>query len=301
MIIKYPNGTLRLQILDRFEVDVSLPKYKRKENSNAGYVASTQVNGFGISQSSNFIVSSTSSSVSNDMVSFSTFNSGQTSEKESLFSFIKRNISKLFSSAKSKIQEVPIQKVFETIIANQKELEHIKLETEKYIGVMDNAKRMGQVALYEKLKRELPIKLTEEKLTFNGFTKFISEQDVIKFSKNSARGLKLVYIKNFIRSIPSEVQLLKTKADEIEAFDNYAILFYDPENKATAMTEKEIEKAKDPILFGVIENSDKLYFVGDWKDELCDLTFDEMIKKLAEQPKPEVKPEPDKEQKVSEK
>lgn len=286
MIIKYPDGTLRLRVLDGVDVDFNLKKHKKKEENTSNEKSDApQRSGFG-----SFLVSSSgSTSSTNDMVSFGSvqgqFNSSQTYEKESLFSIIKRNIRNLFSKAKTKLQEVPIEKVFETIISNQKELDHLKIEADKYTDVMNTAKRMGQIAFYEKLKRELPIKLLEEKLTFNGFTKFISEQDVIKFSKNSAKGLKLSYIKNFIRSIPNDVQLLKTKADELEVFDNYVILFYDPENKSTAMTEKEIEKAKDPILFGVIRDSSKLYFIGDWKDELCDLTFDELIKKLAEQPK----------------
>lgn len=280
MITKYPDGSFRLNIFDRFEIDYDLKKHKNKEQEKTsdGYVASQNRVG-------SFIVSSSGTSQASDVVSFTSiqgqFNGENT--RESLFSMIKRNISKLFAKTKTKLQEVSVKTVFETIISNQKELEHLKIEAEKITSIMNKAKEMGQIALYEKLKKELPIKLLEEKLFFNGFTKYISEQDVIKFSKNSERGLKLAFIKNFIRNVPSEVQALKIKADVLEVFDNYAVMFYDPENKGTAMTEKEIEKAKDPILFGLIRNSDKLYFVGDWKDELCDLTFDEMLLKLAEQ------------------
>lgn len=34
---------------------------------------------------------------------------------------------------------------------------------------------------------------------------------------------------------------------------------------------------KDPILFGKIKETDKLYFIADWQDEHCDLTFDKLI------------------------
>ena len=37
-----------------------------------------------------------------------------------------------------------------------------------------------------------------------------------------------------------------------------------------------------PILFGLIRGSDKLYFIGDWIDDICDLTFDELIEVLGE-------------------
>lgn len=37
---------------------------------------------------------------------------------------------------------------------------------------------------------------------------------------------------------------------------------------------------KDPILFGVIRNSDKLYYIADWVDEYCDLTLEKMFETL---------------------
>ena len=48
------------------------------------------------------------------------------------------------------------------------------------------------------------------------------------------------------------------------------------------MTKKEKEIKKDPILFGVIKKSRKLYYVADWKDEVCDLTLDKMFSELGE-------------------
>ena len=50
--------------------------------------------------------------------------------------------------------------------------------------------------------------------------------------------------------------------------------------KFNEMTKEEVEKKKDPILFGVIKNSTKLYFVADWKDDYCELTLEEMFKVL---------------------
>ena len=39
---------------------------------------------------------------------------------------------------------------------------------------------------------------------------------------------------------------------------------------------KEIEKKKDPVLFGLLAGSSKLYFIADFIDEYCDLTFDKL-------------------------
>ena len=42
-------------------------------------------------------------------------------------------------------------------------------------------------------------------------------------------------------------------------------------NDNTAMTNEEIERKRDPILFGVIKDSNKLYYIDEWEDELCNL------------------------------
>jgi hypothetical protein len=44
----------------------------------------------------------------------------------------------------------------------------------------------------------------------------------------------------------------------------------------TADTKEEIARKKDPILFGLIEDRRRLYFVGDWEDEYCNLTLDKI-------------------------
>jgi hypothetical protein len=71
----------------------------------------------------------------------------------------------------------------------------------------------------------------------------------------------------------------------LKIFDNYVILHFDPEGKSTQLTEEEIRRKKDPILFGVFGESRRLYFIGDWKDEFCDLTLEELIKTLSTEDK----------------
>ena len=36
----------------------------------------------------------------------------------------------------------------------------------------------------------------------------------------------------------------KIKCDELELFDNYVVLYYDPQNNSTELTKKDIEKLK---------------------------------------------------------
>ena len=52
--------------------------------------------------------------------------------------------------------------------------------------------------------------------------------------------------------------------------------------KGTVYKETAYEEAKrrDPIIFGVIAGSKKLYYVADWIDEYCDLTLDAFVDAL---------------------
>ena len=58
-------------------------------------------------------------------------------------------------------------------------------------------------------------------------------------------------------------------------------MHYDPENRYSDMTHKEKvkeeDKKRDPILFGVIAGSNKLYYITDWVDDYCNLTLDEFV------------------------
>ena len=43
-----------------------------------------------------------------------------------------------------------------------------------------------------------------------------------------------------------------------------------------------MDKKRDPILFGLIKGSRKLYYICDWIDEYCDLTLSQLIDKIGE-------------------
>jgi len=114
--------------------------------------------------------------------------------------------------------------------------------------------------------------------------KFVTEKQIMELydKTETSKNLKLTWVENFGRIIPDAILKAKEIADEKKIFDNYVILHYDPENNGEALTKKEIEKKKDPILFGVFRKSRKLYYIADWKDEYCDLTLDEMFNTLGD-------------------
>lgn len=141
---------------------------------------------------------------------------------------------------------------------------------------LEKAKENGQTALAEKLEKARAVVNYESMLRAAGFLTVLTEEKVIEFALKCKKGLELTWIANFVRPIPDSVAERKRQADDLCVFDNYVVLHYDPSQKAFALTVAEEEAKKDPILFGVIRDVRKLYFIGDWKDAECDLTMDEI-------------------------
>ena len=172
----------------------------------------------------------------------------------------------------------------------------------KYLQAIHNASAVGQTALLEQLLSEMIANKYEALLNSKGCYYAIGESDVVKFAEKTERGVNLCYLKNFIRPLPQEVVDKLNEVNSYEVFDNYVVMHYDPQNKAHKETKKEEAKRKDPILFGVISGSRKLYYITDWVDEVCDLTLEKFVDTLGakksdfleggepEKPKKEEKP-----------
>ena len=126
------------------------------------------------------------------------------------------------------------------------------------------------------INKALDANRCEDQLVEMGLTSYLIEDRLVEFVKKAPKGLQLDWIKNFTRVIPDQVISRKVESDERLIFDNYVVLHYDPEKKSWAETEAEKEARRDPILFGVLQGSRKLYFVGDWVDDYCDLTLDQV-------------------------
>ena len=58
------------------------------------------------------------------------------------------------------------------------------------------------------------------------------------------------------------------------------MLHYDPAGTARELTKAEKLAARDPILFGLLDGSRNLYFIGDWIDEQCNLTLEKIAELL---------------------
>lgn len=175
---------------------------------------------------------------------------------------------------------ISISEFFASVKYSLRELKIMESRVSNYSIAMKQAEQAGQVALLEKLKKGLTVYHGETKLFAIDSKKYVTEADLVRFIKQAKKGLRLDWVSNFIRMIPLEILDRKVKMDELGIFDNYVVLHYDPDKKSWAETQAEIAARRDPILFGLISGSRNLYFVGDWIDEKCDLTLEQIIDQL---------------------
>lgn len=184
---------------------------------------------------------------------------------------------------KEEVYKINVLEFFDLVKLTCEESAKTYMERIKpYVIAMKNAEKMGQQALVDNLAVEIFNNKFESILHAEGFHHKISEQQIVDFVHQTEKGVRLTYIKNFSRPVPDNVIETKLKADDLLVFDNYCVMYYDPELKSYKMTKEEQEalrkKKTDPILFGMISGSNNLYYVADWIDEYCDLTLEEFIK-----------------------
>lgn len=177
-----------------------------------------------------------------------------------------------------------VQDFFRSIHNSTLELAVVASRAAGYEIALMRAKQMGQTALLEQLQAGLVTMQAETQLVALGLHRYLEEQTVVAFVKQSPQGLRLDWLPNFTRLLPEDLQTLKQEADQRGCFDNYAVLHYDPTVTAYATTKAERDAAvaakRDPILFGLMERSRKLYYVGDWVDESCTLTLQQIVDAL---------------------
>ena len=111
----------------------------------------------------------------------------------------------------------------------------------------------------------------------------------IDFVRKSERGTMVDFLRYYEDEIPQDVIDKKIAADRLMVFDNYVVAYYSDLIHKAASTQKKVstteeqkvrERRRDPILFGVIKNSRKLYYICDWTTDTDDLTLEKLEKEL---------------------
>lgn len=266
----------KLSVFENFVVDQNLRSHKSKVITDLDSSGS----------SFNFINSNTSRSFNRtEDVQVINYLDYIHQHERSIKSWTRLKLATIFFKKKTvkKVKYESVDIFFRNIKQSVKILDIEESSLDFYENAINDAINNGQEALKEILRSKKEGILAELNLLKNGVIKYVSEEDVIEFyhrSKLPEKILKLTWVRNYIRVIPEDVMQEKRSFDTKEVFDNYVILHFDKDDSSTEMTEKEKEKAKDPILFGVVKGSRKLYYVADWIDEYCDLTLDKMLETL---------------------
>ncbi len=150
---------------------------------------------------------------------------------------------------------------------------------EKVRVLIEKTKANGQYALARRLENEHKNIIYETTLVKNGLFHYLTEEDVINLLKTADRGIRIDFWNDYAEFVPDEVLEKKAKADSLGVFDNWCIMHYDPKGETLKQMKSE-EWARDPILFGLVIGSDRLYYVADWKTKQDDLTIQKVCDTL---------------------
>ena len=155
---------------------------------------------------------------------------------------------------------------------------------------MNQFKMFGQTEAAKTLNNYITMYQKEIAIIEAGFNTYILKKDVEKYiSKISQKAVYVCELADYPREIPEDVanKIMPYMTEKgCSIFDHIYIIFTDYTGEEAKQIDKKTRE-KDPIMFGAVEKvrrwsgdielSPRLYFIGDWTDEQCDLTFDKII------------------------
>ena len=145
----------------------------------------------------------------------------------------------------------------------------------------------GQKAAAKELYAKCLYLEKEMSILDKGITKYVFRNDVDHFIDDVAdRCVCVVEMSEYERMIPDDI--VDIVADTTDIFDTFFVVFTDYTGEKRSKVERD-KREKDPILFGALlldgRVGPKLYYIGDWVDDFCDLTLDKMITELTKSDK----------------
>lgn len=163
-------------------------------------------------------------------------------------------------------------------------LDNLEKSLQEIPAQIQKAEKIGQKFLAEKLKRHIYLIMKEKTLLNYGINKYVSLYDINRFIDGiEDYVVKFCEIMAFPRIIPNEVVEKIEKMKSLGLFSEFYIVFtdYTDEEIISDKAKKQREINRDPIVFGTIDGyQDRYYFIADWVDEYCDITFDKMVNTL---------------------
>lgn len=166
-------------------------------------------------------------------------------------------------------------------------LERIRMDRRVKVleKAFEAASNNGQDMLAEKMLRELVAYSRCSVMAAKGIKWVIAKEDLNKHKRHIKGGhISDTPLAKYTRIIPKKA--VKRMEELNGVFDDYVIYHYwnEKADDVKSMSPDEKRAMRDPVLFGLIKEApEKLFFVADWEDEYCDLTFDEMLEAMGKE------------------
>lgn len=265
--IEIINNQPRLKLFQYFYKELDLPKFRKDTESTLDPDVRSMMDSMSTNASSTNPTSGFSNDWAND------------SYVRSITKKIKRNfLDKIFDLFIEQTKD-PVETTFEKIKNAKGELtEDISKMDEVITNLINRATKNNQRALVDELLKKKQVLIGECVLVKNGYTEYVSEEKMIEFFLKCKKGVRIDYIRNYTGLIPFPVAEKKDELDKLMVFDNYCIAHYDPNMEVFKISEEDraVQRRRDPILFGLIEGSRRLYYVADWVTDTDSLTLEEL-------------------------
>lgn len=174
---------------------------------------------------------------------------------------------------------------------NEQDTEALRAQLTTLAEQMIAAKKIGQQAFLERLSFTWNVVLKEQTLHAMGFTKFVYNADIKTFldKVEPARSVKIIELERFPRAIPLAPMAVIESVRAMNIFDDFCVVFTDftDQDYQTPQEKAVVKRNRDPVVFGFFKERitgmlhERFYFITDWEDEHCDLTFNKMIERMA--------------------
>lgn len=175
---------------------------------------------------------------------------------------------------------VTAKEYFEGLKAKKQTIEDqdLKKVYDNCMNLLNKYQITGQIDATKKLIFHLETIEKERAIVKKGINTFVYLNDITEYiEKVNDRSVKCIELPKFEREIPDDI--VEAIAETKDIFDEFFVVFTD----YTKVHEQKIQKERDPILFGMFKDNststivDRMYFIGDWEDEYCDLTLDKLV------------------------
>lgn len=168
-----------------------------------------------------------------------------------------------------------------------KEKERLELEVADLEETYSRHLKAEQTSLADSVLNEIMLRLKEATCIVKGYDRYIEYGKLEKyFDKIRGGKIALTEYEMFMLPVPKDVAEKRQEAKPY--FDAFIVMHcFDPakldKDKTMSAQQKSAMagKGRDPILFGTHDGSDRMWFIADWIDEFCDLTFGEVVRTLA--------------------